>query len=112
MSPALCSGRSLGLTRTPIDGRILSGLAVDHYGPNSASLVSSVLNLLGTLVTAIGTSTKSFSTLVVGQIILGFGSQTIETAQSKLYTRWFYSSRHLGLVYGLDVAKKPIRGMA
>jgi MFS family permease len=84
--------------------RIFAGLAVDYYGPNTISIISSISNLAGALIAAVGASIGSFPTLIAGQIIGGFGNMAIETAQSKLYTRWFANSRHLAFVYGLDIA--------
>jgi hypothetical protein len=49
--------------------------------------------------------------LLAGQIIMGFGSTSIETAQSKLYTHWFRGTKDgnasmalMGFVFGLDIA--------
>lgn len=83
---------------------IIAGLAVDYYGPNTISILSSISNLVGAVVAAVGASRGSFQTLVAGQIIGGFGNMAIETAQSKLYTRWFADSRYLAFIYGLDIA--------
>ncbi|KAK7040120.1 hypothetical protein VNI00_009925 [Paramarasmius palmivorus] len=95
----IASANSLVNTILPI----ISGMAIDYYGPETGSLVSSLFVALGSLIGAIGASTSSYRTLIAGEVILGLGSTTIETSQSKFYTHWFYGS-HLGLVYGLDIA--------
>jgi len=82
---------------------IFSGIAIDYYGPEIGALVSSVFIFLGAIIAAVGASKSSFNTLVAGEVILGLGSTTIETSQSKLYTHWFYG-KHLGLVFGIDIA--------
>lgn len=112
---------------------LFSGIMIDYYGPSITSILSSTAILVGTIVRAVGGQRKSFGTLLAGQIIFGFGSTTIETSQSKLYTHWcrgkpltattqddteiaaqgqkdkkwyenFSSAGWLGLVYGLDIA--------
>ncbi|KAF7293068.1 MFS transporter [Mycena indigotica] len=95
----IASANSLVNTVMPVIG----GVAIDWFGPEMGSLLSSVAVLLGTLISGIGASKASFGTLVAGNVIMGLGSSTIETCQSKLYTHWFYGN-HLGLVYGVDIA--------
>lgn len=48
----------------------------------------------------IATSIKSYPMLVVGQIVMGFGSTTIETVQSKLYSFYFLVGGIMGFVWG------------
>lgn len=90
---------------------ILSGILIDYYGPSIASLVCSVTILVGAIVIAIGGQTASFGVLLAGQIIQGFGSTSIETAQSKIYTHLFRGTKEggtslalLGAIYGLDIS--------
>ncbi|KAJ1033775.1 hypothetical protein NDA13_001755 [Ustilago tritici] len=109
---------------------LFSGIMIDYYGPSITSLLSSTAILIGTIVRAVGGQRKSFATILAGQIIFGFGSTTIETSQSKLYTHWcrdsprktleegsreevqkprkwyrtLSSAGWLGFVYGLDIA--------
>lgn len=111
---------------------LFSGIMIDFYGPSITSLLSSTAILLGAIIRAVGGQRRSFATILAGQIIFGFGSTTIETSQSKLYTHWCRGSPHksaddspnqeqhakmgrgryatlssagwLGFVYGLDIA--------
>ncbi|KAJ7130411.1 major facilitator superfamily domain-containing protein [Mycena epipterygia] len=82
---------------------VIGGIAIDWFGPEWGSILSSVSVLLGTLVSGIGASRSSYRTLVAGNVIFGLGSNIIESCQSKLYTHWFYGKK-LGLVYGIDIA--------
>nr|AOR51678.1 MFS general substrate transporter [Phaffia rhodozyma] len=87
---------------------IFSGIAIDYYGSSWGSMVSSIFIFIGAILGGVGASTKSYGLIVGGQIIMGFGSTTIETAQSKLYTHWFRGTAKgsvgvLALVYGLDI---------
>ncbi|KAJ7236620.1 major facilitator superfamily domain-containing protein [Mycena rebaudengoi] len=95
----IASANSLVNTVLPVIG----GIAIDWFGPEWGSMLSSVCVLLGTLVSGIGASRSSYRALVVGNVVLGLGSTTIESCQSKLYTHWFYGN-HLGFVYGVDIA--------
>ncbi|KAJ6505992.1 major facilitator superfamily domain-containing protein [Mycena vulgaris] len=95
----IASANSLVNTVLPVIG----GIAIDWFGPEWGSMLSSVCVLLGTLVSGIGASRSSYRALVVGNVVLGLGSNTIESCQSKLYTHWFYGN-HLGFVYGVDIA--------
>ncbi|SPO22893.1 uncharacterized protein UTRI_01571 [Ustilago trichophora] len=67
---------------------LFSGILIDYYGPSITSLLSSTAILIGTIIRAVGGQRRSFATILAGQIIFGFGSTTIETSQSKLYTHW------------------------
>ncbi|KAJ6625112.1 major facilitator superfamily domain-containing protein [Mycena sp. CBHHK59/15] len=95
----IASANSLVNTVLPIIG----GIAIDWFGPEWGSMLSSAFILLGTIISGIGASRSSYEALIAGNVILGLGSTTIESCQSKLYTHWFYGS-HLGLVYGIDIA--------
>jgi hypothetical protein len=56
---------------------IFSGMAIDYYGAEISSLVSSCFVMLGALIAAIGTNTSNFNTLIAGEVILGLGSSEI-----------------------------------
>lgn len=67
---------------------LFSGIMIDYYGPSITSMLSSTAILVGAIVRAVGGQHRSFATILAGQIIFGFGSTSIETSQSKLYTHW------------------------
>lgn len=60
--------------------------------------------LLGAILSGVAASVESYPLLLVGQIIFGFGSTSIETAQSKLYAFYTLGSGIQGFVFGLDIA--------
>ncbi|TKY85289.1 hypothetical protein EX895_006369 [Sporisorium graminicola] len=74
---------------------LFSGIMIDYYGPSITSVLSSSAVLIGVIVRAVGGQRRSFATILAGQIIFGFGSTTIETSQSKLYTHWCRDSTSL-----------------
>ena len=87
---------------------LFSGIMIDYYGPSISSLLSSTAILIGTIVRAVGGQRKSFATILAGQIIFGFGSTTIETSQSKLYTHWCRDSPRKTLEEGSrEEVQKP-----
>lgn len=59
---------------------VFGGIAIDYYGPEIGSLVSSLFNMVGALIAAIGASRGSYHMLVGGQIILGLGTSKFEAA--------------------------------
>ncbi|KAJ7626070.1 major facilitator superfamily domain-containing protein [Roridomyces roridus] len=95
----IASANALVNTVLPVVG----GIVMDWFGPSWGSMLSSVAISLGTLVSGIGATRSSFRTMVAGNVILGLGSNIIESAQSKLYTHYFYGN-HLGFVYAVDIA--------
>ncbi|KAK4705032.1 phenol 2-monooxygenase (NADPH), partial [Phenoliferia sp. Uapishka_3] len=64
---------------------VITGVAIDYYGAEWLSLGASSFILLGSIIAGVGASTKSYGTLVAGEVIVGLGSITIETAQLKIY---------------------------
>jgi MFS family permease len=75
---------------------IVTGIAVDYFGPLATAIHASTVVLLGTILSAVGASVSSYPLVLVGHIVLGFGSTTIETVQSKIYS--FYSVGMMGFV--------------
>ncbi|ETS83876.1 hypothetical protein PFICI_05752 [Pestalotiopsis fici W106-1] len=108
---AISSATSLVNTILPIVG----GYALDFYGVEWGSLACSIAIFIGASISAAGSNQDSFTLVVTGRIIMGFGSTVIETCTSKasltyweasklhILAHWF-QHRGLGLVYGLDVS--------
>ncbi|GAA5820374.1 hypothetical protein JCM11251_005601 [Rhodosporidiobolus azoricus] len=82
---------------------IISGIAIDYYGPFAGALYSSVAVFIGALLTSIAASRDSYGLFLAGQIIFGFGSTSVETTQNKLYSFYCLGGGILGFVYGLDI---------
>ena len=103
-SSQLASAASLINTVAPF----VSGALIDWFGPEWSSLVAScssppqshlhiadtplaiALVAFGSVVAGIGASKSSYGVLLSGEIIVGLGTVTLETAQTKIYTYWFY----------------------
>ncbi|GKT65290.1 major facilitator superfamily transporter [Colletotrichum tofieldiae] len=89
---AISSATSLVNTILPIVG----GHGLDHYGVEWGSMACSIAIFVGAVVSAAGSNNDSFTLVVTGRVIMGFGSTVIETCTSK--------HKGLGLVYGLDLS--------
>ncbi|KAL6915324.1 hypothetical protein FSST1_006819 [Fusarium sambucinum] len=96
---AISSATSLVNTILPIIG----GWGLDHYGVEWGSMACSIAIFIGAVVSAAGSNQDSFTLVVTGRVIMGFGSTVIETCTSKILAHWF-QHRGLGLVYGLDLS--------
>ncbi|KAI0170281.1 major facilitator superfamily domain-containing protein [Pestalotiopsis sp. NC0098] len=96
---AISSATALVNTILPIVG----GYGLDYYGVEWGSLACSTAIFLGATISAAGSNHDSFTLVMTGRIIMGFGSTIIETCTSKILAHWF-QHRGLGLVYGLDVS--------
>ncbi|KAH6970942.1 major facilitator superfamily domain-containing protein [Ilyonectria sp. MPI-CAGE-AT-0026] len=96
---AISSATSLVNTILPIIG----GYGLDYYGVEWGSMACSIAIFIGAVVSAAGSNQDSFSLVLSGRIIMGFGSTVIESCTSKILAHWF-QHRGLGLVYGLDLS--------
>ncbi|ORY67943.1 major facilitator superfamily domain-containing protein [Leucosporidium creatinivorum] len=86
---------------------LISGIAMDYYGAEYTSLAASTVILLGALLSGIGASVTSYGLLVAGEVVVGFGTIAIQTAQLKIFSHFFLGT-HLGVVYGLENAANRI----
>ncbi|GAA5901154.1 hypothetical protein JCM6882_006131 [Rhodosporidiobolus microsporus] len=82
---------------------IISGIAIDYYGPFAGALYSSIAVFIGAVLTSIAASRDSYGLFLAGQIIFGFGSTSVETTQNKLYSFYCLGGGILGFIYGLDI---------
>ncbi|CAG9975835.1 unnamed protein product [Clonostachys byssicola] len=96
---AISSATSLVNTVLPIIG----GYGLDYYGVEWGSMACSIFIFIGAVVSAAGSNKDTFSLVLAGRIIMGFGSTVIETCTSKILAHWF-QHRGLGFVYGLDLS--------
>ncbi|KAF9876776.1 major facilitator superfamily transporter [Colletotrichum karsti] len=96
---AISSATSLVNTILPI----LGGYGLDHYGVEWGSMACSIAIFIGAVISAAGSNQDSFTLVVTGRVIMGFGSTVIETCTSKILAHWF-QHKGLGFVYGLDLA--------
>lgn len=77
------------------------GVAIDRFGPKRCMLFCAALMVLGSLVFAYGATARD---LVLGRILLGFGTASFFMAPLAIYARWFAPEKfstvtgiHLGI---------------
>lgn len=62
---------------------------LNKSGPKQAIVVASILALVGNWVSYIGTRTKSYPVLVIGQILLSMGGPFVLAAPTRFSRMWF-----------------------
>lgn len=68
---------------------LLLGLCADWLGVRVLLVATSSLILLGDTIFAWGTTHCSWSVMVLGRVVNGFGAESIQVAQGVLLCRWF-----------------------
>ncbi len=81
---------------------IISGVAIDYYGPLALGVFAASFIFLGAVLTALATQINHYPLMVGAQIIKGVGNTTIETVQSKIYS--WYSVGMMAFVYAIDIS--------
>ncbi len=102
---------AFGLALVPV------GMALDSFGPKRVIITTSLLGVLGCLLSW---SAGSFTSLLAGRILLGLGMSSVLMGSLKIFTNWFRPDRFaflagfmlsLGNLGGL-VAATPLLLMA
>lgn len=79
---------------------LLGGVLIDRIGTRRASLILSVLVVVGAAVVA---TAHSLTVAMVGRFIFGAGSESLIVAQSAILARWF-RGKELALSFGITLA--------
>jgi MFS family permease len=67
------------------------GLCTDWLGVRKLLVLMSSLILVGHTIVSVGSGSCSWSLMVLGRVIFGFGGESIQVAQGVLLCRWFKS---------------------
>lgn len=78
---------------------LLGGLFIDKLGTRKASIIFSILVLLGSILVW---TAKSIPMFFIGRFIFGAGSEPLIVAQSAILARWF-KNKELGLSFGISL---------
>jgi len=78
---------------------LFGGYLVDRIGTRRASLLFSVLVLIGAAIVA---AAPNLLVLGIGRIVFGMGSETMIVAQSAIVARWF-TGKELALSFGITL---------
>jgi len=80
---------------------VVAGFLLDRLGIRKAGTVYVFLILVGSLITSLGAE-KSFTAMLIGRMVFGFGSEATILVINKVIARWF-KGRELGFAYGLNI---------
>jgi len=87
------------------------GAIVDSLGAHMAVLLFSMFTLMGQILFAIGASRKSWTIMLIGRIVYGFGGESISVATSTLNNTWF-QGKELALSFGVTLAVSRLGSVA
>src|SRR5262245_3409069 len=99
------SDKQIGLLNTfysvmPIAVVLIGGIVIDWFGTRLATLVFSVICLVGAVLTA---ATPYFPVLALGRLIFGGGAEAMIVAITVAIGQWFVG-RQLGFEFGLNLS--------
>jgi MFS family permease len=99
------SDTQIGLLNTfysvmPIAVVLLGGIMIDRFGTRLATLVFSVICLVGAVLTA---ATPYFPVLAIGRLIFGGGAEAMIVAITVAIGQWFVG-RQLGFAFGVNLS--------
>jgi len=80
---------------------VFAGFFLDKIGVRKAGTFYAFLVLLGSVVTSVGAG-SSFTVMLIGRMIFGFGSEAALLVVNKVIARWF-KGKELGFAFGLNI---------
>jgi len=80
---------------------VIAGFLLDRLGIKKAGTFYVLLILIGSLITSLGAG-KSFTVMLIGRIVFGFGSEAALLVTNKAIARWF-KGKELGFAFGLNI---------
>lgn len=79
---------------------LVGGIIVDRIGTRLATLVFSIICLIGAVVTAIS---PSFTVMAIGRLLFGLGAESMIVAVTVAIGQWFVG-RQLGFAFGINLS--------
>jgi MFS family permease len=79
---------------------LIGGALVDRFGARLVTLVTTVVCLLGAIVTAFG---SDYSLMVTGRLLFGLGAETMIVAVTVALAQWFVG-RYFALLFALNLS--------
>jgi MFS family permease len=80
---------------------VLAGVILDRIGIRKSGFVFGALCVLGSLITSIAAG-RSFTWMLVGRMVYGFGSEAVILVVNKVIAKWF-RGKELGFAFGLNI---------
>jgi MFS family permease len=78
---------------------LIGGVLVDRFSARSVTLVTSIVCLLGAVLTALG---SEFPVMVAGRLLFGLGAETMIVAITVAFAQWFVG-RYFALLFALNL---------
>ncbi len=78
---------------------LIGGVLVDRFSARTVTLVTSIICLLGAVLTALG---SEFAVMVAGRLLFGLGAETMIVAITVAFAQWFVG-RHFALLLALNI---------
>jgi len=85
------------------------GVLVDRVGARTALLLFGSFITLGQCLLALGSASQSFTLMLVGRIVFGFGGESLTVAQSAIVSLWF-KGRELAFALGVNLSVARLGG--
>jgi MFS family permease len=82
---------------------LIMGLAVDRCGCRLVICILGAAVVLGHVIFTIGVTYGSWSTMILGRIVFGFGGESVQVAQNCLLFRWF-KGNEVAFALGLNLS--------
>jgi MFS family permease len=79
---------------------LIGGVLVDRFGTRRATVVFTVICLLGAVITAMS---DTFALMAVGRLVFGLGAESMIVAVTAALGQWF-KGRQLGFAFGLNLS--------
>ena len=79
---------------------LLGGIFIDRVGSRKAGFIFALLCVMGTAVTAWG---STITVMLAGRVLFGIGAESLILAQNKIIAKWF-KGRELALAFGCNIA--------
>ncbi|MCK4236059.1 MAG: MFS transporter, partial [Candidatus Krumholzibacteria bacterium] len=80
---------------------VLAGVLLDRIGIRKAGIFFAALCVIGSLITSLGAG-KSFTWMLIGRMVYGFGSEAVILVVNKVIAKWF-KGKELGFAFGLNI---------
>jgi MFS family permease len=90
---------------------ILGGILLDWFGPNVIVIICTSTIFVGSVLAALSTNLHTWRLLVGGNILMGFGTAVLDSAQQKFFYHWF-GAGGLAFVFGFENAINKTIGLA
>jgi MFS family permease len=78
---------------------LIGGVLVDRFSARTVTLVTSIICLLGAVLTALG---SEFPVMVAGRLLFGLGAETMIVAITVAFAQWFVG-RNFALLLALNI---------